>query len=320
MDRAWNLTCSAVKKNRYHMKKQLTHLLPLAALMLAFASCQKEQDNTITFQNNEGSRQTASFSPIIGAPPSSFTQKALIESFVSTREGRTPLNDYMIKTVRNQYPNRIIAVNYHLQDQMTSQATYDMLTFLGTTPSALPATMQNRIPYNGSLFNIALNWNNNLASTLNNTAVAGLAIQSTANSSSQLVNALLHVGFNTSLNGKYRLVACLMEHNVTGIGQGYDQANSSNNDPNSPFYNMGDPIPNYIHNHVVRQLLTSPEGVDIPASDLVAGGHFRYRLQFDVSSQFHVKNCYIVAYVYNAITMQVLNAQSARVNTVQNWD
>ncbi len=302
------------------MKKQLTHLLSLATLMLIFASCQKEQDHSITFQENENLRQASGFGTVIGTPPSSFTQKALVESFVSTGEGRTPLNDYMIKTVRYQYPNRIIAVNYHLQDQMTAQATADMLTFLGTTLPALPATMQNRIPYNGSLFNVALNWDNNLTSTLNNVAVAGLAIQSTVNSGSRLVNALLHVGFNTSLTGKYRLVACLIENNVTGTGQGYDQANSSNNDPNSPFYNMGNPIPNYIHNHVARQLLTSPEGVDIPPTFLVAGGHFRYRLRFDISSQFNEKNCYIVAYVYNAITMQVLNVQSARLSTVQNWD
>ncbi len=303
------------------MKKQITNLLSLAVIGLALVSCQKESDNTMVPNENGNNRQGSGtiISPVIGAPPSAFTQKALVESYVSANEGRTPMNDYMLNTVRGTYPNRIIAANFHSTDKMSSSASDELLGFIGSQPSQIPATMQNRIPYNGNLFNTSMNWNSNLPATLSSTATAGLAIQSSV-SGTNLVNVFLHAGFNTSLSGNYKLVAYLVENNVTGSGQGFDQANSSNNDPASPFYNMGNPIPNYTHNYVVRQMITSVEGVNIPSSHLVMGGHFRHRVTFDLPPMYNISNCYIVAYVYNASNMQVLNAQTARLNTIQNWD
>jgi hypothetical protein len=304
------------------MKKQITNLLSLAVIGLALVSCQKESDNTMVPNENGTHRQGsgAIINPVIGAPPSSFTQKALVESYVSANEGRTPMNDYMLNTVRGQYPNRIVAANFHSNDKMISSASDELLGFIGSQPSQIPATMQNRIPYNGNLFNTSMNWNNNLPATLSATATAGLAIQSSVNSTSNLTNVFLHAGFNTTLSGNYKLVAYLIENNVTGSGQGYDQANAGNNDPASPFYNMGNPIINYTHNYVVRQMLTSAEGVSIPSSYTVMGGHFRYRIAFDLPPLYNPSNCYVVAYIYNTSNMQILNVQTARLNTIQNWD
>ncbi len=303
------------------MKKQIANLLSLAVIGLALVSCQKESDNTMVPNENGNNRQGSGtiISPVIGAPPSTFTQKALVESYVSANEGRTPMNDYMLNTVRGTYPNRIIAANFHSTDKMSSTASDELLGFIGSQPSQIPATMQNRIPYNGNLFNTSMNWNSNLPATLSSTATAGLAIQSSV-ASTNLVNVFLHSGFNTTLNGNYKLVAYLVENNVTGAGQGFDQANSSNNDPASPFYNMGNPIPNYTHNYVVRQMLTSVDGVSIPSSHLVMGGHFLHRVAFDLPLMYNISNCYVVAYIYNASNMQVLNAQTAKLNTIQNWD
>jgi hypothetical protein len=301
------------------MKKQITNLLSLAVIGLALVSCQKESENTMVPNEIGSNRQGTNINPVIGAPPSTFTQKALVESYVSANEGRTPMNDYMINTLRNQYPNRIIPVNFHDNDNLTSPAVDEILSFLGAQPSSMPATMQNRIPYNGQLFNTSMTWNNNISSTLNTPALGGLAIQSVI-SNNNLLNVFLHAGFNTSLTGNYNLVAYLIENNVTGTGPGFDQANSSNNDPGSPFYNMGNPIPNYTHNYVARALLTPAEGIKIPPVFQVAGGHFRHRLTVDIPPAYNLNNCYVVAYIYNASNMQVLNAQMAQLGTIKNWD
>ncbi|MCC6384775.1 MAG: Omp28-related outer membrane protein [Bacteroidia bacterium] len=302
------------------MKKTIANLFSLAVIGLAFASCQKESEN-IMVPNENGSNRTASAAVIspIGAPPTTFTQKVLIESFVSASAERTPMNDELYRNAKVRYPGRVFAANFHLNDRMTESATPDVYSMLnnGVIPG-MPSAMQNRIAYNGVLLNSNLNWDVSLPLTLGATPEMGLAIQSRVTSG--LLNVVVHSGFSNDLPGKFKLVAYLIEDNVTGNGNGYDQMNAGNNDPASSFYNKGNPIIGYQHNGVVRQLLTPAKGVSVPSSDLIQGGHFIHRISVDFLPGCNVDNCFILAFVFNEVTGQILNVQSAKLNRTQNWD
>lgn len=71
-----------------------------------------------------------------------------------------------------------------------------------------------------------------------------------------------------------KLVVYLLEDGIL-----YDQTNYFNSDSTSPFYQMGDPMVDFEHNHTLRKSLTSVLGDPIP----VTGALEEYRVTFNTS-------------------------------------
>lgn len=292
----------------------------MTLVTLAFASCQKENESVEPNSLTDGSTQRSSGSgSVIGPVPATFTQYALIENFTSARAGNAPGNDYMISQAQTAYPGRVVSTAFHLNDAMQGTPSFAVKSFLvGSSNPTLPAVAQNRITYAGKILNESGTWMNNLNATMGTTANSGMAMQTSVQGN--YISGSVHVGFNATLSGSYKLVAYLVQQSVQGTGTGYDQSNNDNTNPSSPFFGMGNPIANYAHRNVVRQLLTSIDGISIPSSYLVPGGHMIQSIGFDLNPSVSTSDAYIVTYVYNTATKQVLNVQTARVGTVKNWN
>lgn len=295
-------------------------LFLFSLIACAFAACQKEESMTPSGINQDNSKvKNPINSSLIGPVPATLTRKVLIESYTSASSPKAPMNDYLIQTSMKQYPGKVIASEFHINDAMQHTASYDVLGFLsnGTVP-VMPAVMLSRTVFNSKLFNDDLTWPVNVSNIVVSTINTGLAIESTV--SGNQVQATIHVGFNASVSGSYRMVAYLVENNVTGMASGYSQSNGFNNLPGNPFYNAGNPITNYRHTQVVRSLLTPVNGVAIPAGFQVTGGHMMHDLTFDVGSNINLSEASVVCYVYNTSNLEVMNVQIAKLGTVQDWD
>lgn len=64
-----------------------------------------------------------------------------------------------------------------------------------------------------------------------------------------------------ALTGSYNFNVWLTEDDVQSSGTGWDQANAYNSTQGHKYYNAGSPIPNFKHEHVVRQMLGGTWGV-----------------------------------------------------------
>lgn len=296
-------------------------LVLLSIIAFSFAACQKEADTAYPSSDNLSSQKggTGSGNASIGAPPSTFTQKVLLENITGASYGKCPDNDYRMGAVQSQYPNQVISASFHLGDAMQGTATNELLNFLngGSSPN-IPAVAMNRIIISSKMFNDPDTWTSNINTALSTATNCGLAIQSTVQNHLARVN--VHAGFNTSFNGNYKMCVYLTENNVKGTGSGYNQANNYNNTPSSPFYNMGNPILNYTHNYVVRQILSPLSGYTIPSTYQVSGGHMVKALNFDVPAPLKIADAYIIAFVYNTSNLQILNVQTAKLTTTKSWD
>jgi len=295
-------------------------LVLLAILTIAFASCQKEDNTIVTSSSGDGStiRQGTPV-PVIGNPPSTFTQKMLLENFTGAPYAKVPQNDYTISQLQNQYPNRIIAASFHKNDRMETIATPSLLNFVsnGSLPN-MPAVMLNRITFNGKMIDELGTWGPNVPYALSGTPKIGLAIQSYA--LNHVLNMNIHVGFNAAVTGNYKMCVYIVENSVHQPISGYNQSNGFNTDSSSPFYNMGDPIVNYTHDNVVKAMGTTLSGITIPSSYQVTGGHMIQSLAIDITSSINYNNAYVVAYVYNTSNQQVMNVQIAKIGTTKTWD
>jgi hypothetical protein len=137
------------------------------------------------------------------------------------------------------------------------------------------------------------------------------------------LNVTAHCGFNTTLSGgDYRISIFLTEDGVTGYPQS-NYYNDGTEDPNSPFIGLGDPIVDFVHNHVVRTAVTEGLGDIIPAASMIPGGEFVITKSAPIDG-YVINNLRIVAFINlvgpDANGHQVMNAQQANVYEIKDWD
>lgn len=284
-------------------------LLATCILLVALTGCKKSDDN-----NSGGGSSTAT----IGAVPSSFVQKALIEEFTGCWCGWCPDGAYKMKQILDANPNTVIGAAVHQGDPMeinlynTLDATFNVTGF--------PQGMVSRTSYGGSVVMSRSSWNSATNTILSKTAKAGLAIESSIAGDSLKVK--VHAAFLNALSGTFNITIYLLEDKVTG-GSSYNQSNylSGNASYSStPYYSLPNPITNYEHNHTVRKVLTANLGDVIPSAEIGPGVKHIKSVNIAIPTNYKKENLRIVAFITDGATKEILNVQEADAGAVKNWD
>ncbi len=109
-----------------------------------------------------------------------------------------------------------------------------------------------------------------------------------------------------------KLIVYLLEDGII-----YDQVNYYNADTTSPYYNLGDPIPDFEHNDVLRASLTSVLGNPIPATEAL----IEYSTSFPIviPESYVIENLSVVAIVVGADN-SAKNVQFAQINELKPYE
>ena len=255
----------------------------------------------------------------IGPVPESFTKKVLIEEFTGAWCGYCPDGAKRLENIIDSNDGNVIGVSLHNGDQMAVGHT----DYLGNIyqNTGFPSGMVDRLSIN-DVVSINRGWWEGVAmDQLTKVASCGLAIKSDVSGSK--ANIEVRVGFNAYMTGSYKLSVYLIEEKVSGEGYGYDQSNFYDTDPNSPFYQLGNPIVGYEHNHTLRAILSEQSGDSIDSSYLISGGEFSSSYSVDISS-YDDDNLSVVAFITligsTFTEHEVMNVQSCDINSLQDWD
>ncbi|MAP54311.1 Omp28-related outer membrane protein [Altibacter sp.] len=171
--------------------------------------------------------------------------------------------------------------------------------------TGLPAARINR----------TTNWNNPYEVS-DVTALAGeptnlsIAIRSQVSGSS--LSADVRVLYEEGSQPGDKLVLYLVENGLI-----YQQTNYYDTDPTSPYYNMGNPIPDFEHNEVLRLSLTDIFGDEI--SSTPAFGAYSASFTISLPSDYVVENLELVAMVVSADNT-ARNSQHAPVNSDKGYE
>ena len=148
------------------------------------------------------------------------------------------------------------------------------------------------------------------------TSIAGLDTDLAIGISSQLAGNILTVDVNviyeTGSAAGDKLVLYLLESGLI-----YQQTNYYNTDPTSPYYQQGDPIPNFEHNEVLRQSLTGIFGDNIPTT--AAFSAYSKTFTATIPADYNSNNLSLVAMVVRADNT-ARNSQFANVNENKNYE
>ena len=285
-------------------------LLSMAVVMV---SCSKDEGtDTPAANNNTGT----------GTVPTTFTQKVLMEIFTGAGQSQSTDGFAKLDNILSANAAKAIPVHIHFSDGMEiAQYTSLSTAFSNGNPMTIPSAMINRIPSLNYVIMNRTQWQSNFDVNKVKTAKCGLAIETSVNGTDATI--IVHSGFNQALSGNYTLTVYLLEDEVSGTGNMYDQRNAYNTTGGHPYYGLGDPIIGYKHEETLRKVITAPLGDAISSSALVSGGKEIKTYTTNISG-YNPNNLYVVAFITktgtSATTYEVMNAQHVKLGSTQSWD
>jgi len=246
---------------------------------------------------------------IVNALPEvpTYTKKVLAEDYTGAWCGYCPRIAYKLDAFYATN-KKMVAVAIHNGDELVFNKEALLRSEFNVT--GFPTVMVNR----------SFKWSENNStfdSELQKKPLLGLAIENSVTGST--VNVTVKVGFEIALTAPLNLVVCLLENKVV-----LAQVNYYNNDPTSPWYQRGNPIADFEHNHVLRKTATDIFGDVIPAAQIKKETPYQKTFSFTIQTEYNINNCEIVAFVMYDNTYMVksgvLNVQKTKVGTNQAFD
>lgn len=273
------------------MKK--IHFLALFIGLILFSSC----SDTVVIENNSNNNNTEE--PIAGQ----FKKRVLIEDYTGTWCGNCTRVSYAIEQVKEETEN-VVSVAIH-----NGNDPYD---FEGIEP------LQNLISPNNALALPVSRLNRTIVWTFPETSNIQQAVNLTGKNSglglaitSSLVGTTINLDVNVKFAQDYsnlKLVVYLLEDGLI-----YEQTNYT------IYYDGLDHIPNFVHNHVLRESMTDILGDAITESTL-NGNTVTKSFSFSVPSNIeNSANISFAAFVVGSDN-KTINARASHINENQDFE
>jgi hypothetical protein len=293
----------------------MTRKLLFIAAALSIVACSK--DDSTSPSTNSGNGGT-----INSTVPTTFTQKVLIETFTGASQPQCTDGFVKLDNIISANTAKAIPVAIHYSDAMEiNQYTTLQSAFSNGAAPQFPSAMINRTSSLGMLIFNRTQWQSNFDVNKVKSPSCGLSIKSTINGTQG--TAEIHCGYNTTLAGNYTLTAYLVEDNISGSGNLYDQRNGYNTISGHPYFNLGDPILNFNHNYVLRKVVSAELGDALANSNIKAGGEEIKNYTFSTAGM-NSANLYVIAFISKngstSTDKSVLNVQRVKIGNTQNWD
>lgn len=198
---------------------------------------------------------------------------------------------------------------YPTDFRTTAGNAYD--TFFGISSVGNPNGMINRKDYTPSTITHIKaygTWATEVATELAKPAMAKLEIANTYNTGTRALNCSINSTFlyDTLTGGPYKLVVCLIQDSII-----------------SEQLNAGVYYANYIHQHVLRDNINGTWGDNLVTGTIVANAVINKAYTYTLpatypaaggasSSICDANQCYVVAYIYNDATKEVIQVEEAK--------
>lgn len=281
--------------------RTLKSIFAIIAVSLSLASCDKiEQDNYIVFSGAAGEW-------FDGNGVSDHSQRAIIEKYTGVRCVNCPNADIAINAAAAIYGDKLIAVAIHDSSNFTRPigetpclSTPDGDTwslFFGIEKNGYPTAIVNRTlnGNNWDLFNPTSGINSRVDNIIGQSAQVALAVDAQNNSST--VDIIVNLEFLQSVGSDLTLTLLLIEDGLVVTQRQPDDSDDEN----------------YVHNHVLRDVITDVWGADIEYNHNSGEKRIARFSYTPTSSEWNLSNCHIIAFVSDKATKQILNAAQSEI-------
>ena len=233
-------------------------------------------------------------------PPNLYVHNILVEEYSGTWCGNCPRLLYGVDLLHQQTQKAfVVGIHLFASDPFITADGNSLASMRGVT--GVPTGHINRTK----------NWTGpqyeNVPQVINEikpSATVGLAISSTLSANN--LNVLVKVAYKEAVSGNTKLTVYLVEDKLT-----YTQRNYSAN-----LYGGLANIPNFNYNGVLRDVISTLAGDNIPNSGINNEKNYGLALPSNISN---ATNAVLIAFVTDAAG-NVLNVQQAKVGTVKDFE
>lgn len=250
-------------------------------------------------------------------PPQNFmvkeqhTRKILVEDYTGHTCGNCPDAAKTAENIKNTYGEQIVLMAVHVgffaepypdpngefgADYRTPVGD-DLDQEFGASAAGLPRGMVNRKPVNGSPVLAHGGWASVVQGLVNNAPNADIQILTNYDQATRTACADVEVKVLSGISDELKVCVFLTEDSIVSWQKDYGSSPSN--------------IPDYVHRHMLRASFNGTWGASMGTAPYSAGTMDTLRYSMVLDSAWSAPHCSVVAFVYNASSLEVLQAEEA---------
>ena len=237
---------------------------------------------------------------ITGIENISGVKKVILEKWTGTWCGYCIDGAVVLDDLTTQHGNDLIPIVVHDGDAMEF---LDTLRSSFSTTSYPGALIDRKNSSSADIYDLEDfgrgSWGSRVSTQLAEFTPVNVEINHTWDANTREIVADVSAVYTDNSAGDARIALMIVEDSLTGIGQGWDQANNYNNTAGHPYFNAGSSVAGFVHRHVLRDYAEGGcFGVDNIIPHIVSGGsNFSHQFTYTLPSGFNADHIYLVAAV-----------------------
>ena len=238
-------------------------------------------------------------------------KRVLLEDYTGHKCVNCPEASVIAKNLEETYSGKLIVLAVHEGIFAVPASTGDFTADYRSVASEKWATdfgivsnpngLINRKEFNGNKVLGKDFWGDAVAQIINLAPDAQMLINNSYDNTSGIVNTTVLTRFLNPLSGSYKITVCIVQDSLISP--------QKNNNP------AVGPTPiwyNYVFNDVLRGSLNGSDG-EVLTESVNTGITYLGRFNTTLNPAWVAKNCWILAFVYNATTKEIVQAEKKRV-------
>jgi hypothetical protein len=221
----------------------------------------------------------------------------LLEEFTGEWCGWCPIGMMEMEEMIERYGDTLIALSVHSSDLLETPSASGMI---GAWASAFPSGVINRT-YDSILNTQTFfpgEWETVIAGEIATPSPCLVQLAYSYNEPSRLITADVTALFTADFIGDTRPNLYIVEDSVTGVAQ-HNYLSGNPDFINTPYYSLPDPIPGFVHRHVLREMVGESYGVDgIIPDTVLAGQSFTYTFTYAIPDGYNTGRLSLIAVVH----------------------
>lgn len=293
--------------------KKLSFYIALGGLV-CFQSC-KEVGPSIDFGTSGSDSTYTDDTTYTITPEAPTARKMLAEEFTGVSCPPCPSGHAAMRAIKTKLNGNLVIIGYHIfnyaqADPVKDQdhkSKYDFRTEDATEVAnslfgglgGLPEATFDRTPFNGKTLLDRLQWGGASDARAAITSPVNIHITSVFDEGTREATITVKLAYTASVSIKQSLTVAVLEDSIIDVQKSLTGIED-----------------NYVHEHVLRDIITTIRGTQIPdkVNPKVPGRVYEKTFKVQIKPDWHEKHCEIVAFVTNDETTDrtVVNAEQAK--------